>query len=247
MDPPPGADTLARPAPEDRIMTVDLIAELGIDELRGAFLRYTEAAFRLLPRDRVGAILEIGCGRGACLLHLARISRAVLVGVDVDETALHRARAVLDAAALADRISLWHASLLDAPLPEQGFDVVWEEGVLHLLPLGPALDRCRSLLRPGGFLVSAETVRWHSGHHGTFARTGFSELGRVTWEPRCWWTEYYRPLRARVEALRATLPRKTAGQLRPYEAEIAAAAGDPAATNCAHVVFTTAREPSGGP
>lgn len=218
-------------------MTVDLADRLGLDELRGAFLRFTSVAFRLLPAGRIGTLLEIGCGRGACLVHLAELSRATVVGIDPDPAALARAQVEVRRRGLADRVALARGSILEPALCLRAVDLVWGEGVLHLLPLEPALARCRELLRPGGFLVSAETSRWHAGHREQFARAGFAELGRVDWAAGCWWTEYYLPLLGRVETLENSLPPAEQDGLRRYRREIAEVAGDPGAADCVHVVF----------
>lgn len=218
-------------------MTADLAARLGIEELRSRFLKYTTEAFNLLPSGRIGSILEIGCGRGTCLVHLAGLSEATLVGVDIDATALARAQAAIDTRGLTDRITVRPGSILDPALPRHAFDLIWEEGVLHIVDLATALAGCRDLLRPDGLLVSGETVLWHGDHHEAFARAGFEERNRIAWEPGCWWTDYYQPLQRRVEELTAALRPEEMAELRRYEDEIATVAGNPRAADCVHVIF----------
>jgi SAM-dependent methyltransferase len=82
--------------------------------------------------------LDVGCGTGNLLRALAgRVPH--VDGVDRDPAA---------AAAAGARV----ADLMDLP-PGPAYDVVTAVAVLHHLPLRPALDRLRGMLRPGGRLV----------------------------------------------------------------------------------------------
>lgn len=96
-----------------------------------------------------GLVLDLGCGRGYWLEHMAvRGIRAV--GVEHDP-----ARAVLAArhgpAAAGDGARL--------PLADGSVDVVWCLHVLHHLPApGHVLAEVRRVLRAGGALVLAESV-----------------------------------------------------------------------------------------
>jgi SAM-dependent methyltransferase len=207
---------------------------LGIPELRGVFLEYADAAFAALPRMAKRRVLDLGCGSGVTLLHLARTTDAVLTGLDPDATAIASLRREVEREGLANRVETRVGSVLDTGHEGASFDVLWEEGMLHLVPLEAALAECRRLLSPGGHLVSCETLAWHETSREAFARAGFAETARVPWRPGCWWADYYAPLAERIE--RAKAERGPSAALRRYEDEVAAVRADPARFDCAHVV-----------
>lgn len=109
-----------------------------------AYHRWT---LRVAAQHR-GSVLDVGCGEGLLVQRLARVSRTV-VGIDVDDASLARARARLAAVpnARVERRSF------DDVDPESRFDVVTFVASIHHLDLGSSLARARSLLSPGGDLL----------------------------------------------------------------------------------------------
>jgi SAM-dependent methyltransferase len=98
-------------------------------------------------------ILDLGCGLGTELGHLANHGVALTVGVDRSIAALTRARRLHPA------VEFVQADVLRLPFAQAGFDVVLDRGCFHYLP---AADRPRyaaeveRVLRPGGrFLLRA--------------------------------------------------------------------------------------------
>jgi SAM-dependent methyltransferase len=96
-----------------------------------------------------GPVLDLGCGRGYWMEHLARRGIAA-VGVEHDRT-----RAVV--AARFGPVAAGDGARL--PLADASVGLVWCLHVLHHLP-DPArvLAEVRRVLRPGGVLVMAESV-----------------------------------------------------------------------------------------
>lgn len=96
-----------------------------------------------------GLVLDLGCGRGYWLEHLAQQGVAA-VGLERD---VERARqaAAHGPVACGDAVHL--------PLRDAGVALVWCIHVLHHLPDPPrVLAEVRRVLRPGGTLVLAESV-----------------------------------------------------------------------------------------
>ncbi len=73
-----------------------------------------------LTQEADGSVLEIGCGTGRLLLHLAQLGHT-LTGIDVSAVALATAQAKLDAASLTDQVSLHRADMRDFDLPKKDF------------------------------------------------------------------------------------------------------------------------------
>lgn len=103
-------------------------------------------------------VLDAGCGTGSYLAALAgRV--AELRGMDRSEGMLARARAKLKHVA---GVSLDHGDVVELPYPQQHFDGVICNQVLHHLPCGEDgshagaeafLERAFRVLRPGGVLI----------------------------------------------------------------------------------------------
>jgi SAM-dependent methyltransferase len=101
-----------------------------------------------LPAD-CRRVLDVGCGDGQLALKLAERCGDV-VGIDVDASALARARTLIGA---NPRISLQLGDVLAHEFAASSFDFIVAVASLHHLPLRPALTRFRDLLRPGGTLA----------------------------------------------------------------------------------------------
>jgi SAM-dependent methyltransferase len=97
--------------------------------------------------------LDLGCGLGTELAHLARRGVALTVGVDRSIAALQRAHR------LHPDVRFVQGDVLGLPFPDSTFDAALDRGCFHYLP---AADRpryaveVRRVLRPGGrFLLRA--------------------------------------------------------------------------------------------
>src|SRR5579884_37698 len=127
-------------------------------------------------------VLELGCGSGRILVPLAAAGHRV-VGLDRSPAMLRRARAAVQAAAVADRVTLVEAPMTEAaraPGGPFGIAIVALNGLLHLPTLAEqraALVAIRQALDPRGQLVvdvfnpTPETLRAFDhtvAHEGTW-------------------------------------------------------------------------------
>ena len=112
-----------------------------------------------------GRALDVGCGEGADAVWLATHGWEV-TGLDPSRVALDRARAAAAAAGVAVR---WvHGGLVEADLPEGGFDLVSVFYPALHLDTDP-VARLASLVAPGGTLLvvhHAEVDRERALEHG---------------------------------------------------------------------------------
>ena len=139
---------------------MDIDEVLNVEELRGRCLEHSRQAYRLLPPLVQPRILDIGCGQGQQTMELARLSGGEVVGIDMDLSALSRLRQRINQAGLGHRIKAIHVSVFDNGFDDNSFDVLWEEGVLHLLDMSRSLSECQRLLKPEGYLVIHESIAW---------------------------------------------------------------------------------------
>lgn len=180
--------------------SVDIDKALNVAELRGRCLKHTRQAFHLLPALKQPRILDIGCGRGQQTIELARLSGGEVVGIDIDSTVLTCFRQHIEQSGLGDRISGLHVSLFNNQFEDNCFDVLWEEGVLHLLDLSSSLAECRRLLKPGGYLVMHETILWFESIQKKLPEFGFQCTDQHILPKHFWWTDYGAPLERRIQA-----------------------------------------------
>ncbi len=153
------------------------------------------SARKLLPElsglqarlDEGGSILEVGCGAGRHLLHLAKaFPKARCIGIDIDPTGLRAARHAIETAGLAGRVSVLEGDI-GSQVDAESVDAVVMIEVLH--EIGKAfrqqvIDGCFRALRAGGWLLIVDET-----YPGSLAearlpeflfpvQTGFEEL---TW------------------------------------------------------------------
>jgi 2-polyprenyl-3-methyl-5-hydroxy-6-metoxy-1,4-benzoquinol methylase len=139
---------------------------VGLDppdlELRRAFLLGRVAAAGA-HRDQPLGVLDVGCGEGRLTAELVRTG-ATVIGVDVAEEPLRRARAKHPA--LDVRIvpvdGTW-------PLQDASCDVVWAgETIEHVVDTAGWLSEVRRVLRSGGSLLLSTPA------HGRLAMLGLA-------------------------------------------------------------------------
>lgn len=169
------------------------------------------------------SVLDLGCGVGGQTLHLAELTSGSIVAVDKHIPCIGRLNATLAARGLTQRVRPLIADMAATGLPPASFDLIWSEGALYNLGIGPALGICRGLLRPGGYLAFTDAV-WRKknppgevlaafeadypamGFTGDIltliARTGFELLGHFTLPDEAWWDDFYTPMQTRVQELR---------------------------------------------
>ncbi|HEY3493642.1 MAG TPA: class I SAM-dependent methyltransferase [Polyangiaceae bacterium] len=104
----------------------------------------------LQPGD---SVLELGCGTGTTALELAASAKTIL-GTDYSAEMIAIATEKARAKGV-NNVSFRQATLDDAELGRESFDMVVAMNLLHLLDDLPArLRRVRELVRPGGLFVS---------------------------------------------------------------------------------------------
>jgi SAM-dependent methyltransferase len=110
-------------------------------------IHYHGVVLSALP-PRCGRVLDVGCGDGLFASELAERCREV-IAIDVDAPTLARART----ANRRPNLSFVEADVMSHPFDKGSFDFIASIATLHHLPLVPALERFKRLLRPGGVLA----------------------------------------------------------------------------------------------
>lgn len=126
---------------------------------------YTRTASRLAPglyglvgrsmaafcRLQRGRCLDVGCGRADLDVVLAKITEMKILGLDINEDVLKKARTKVKQAGLADRISFIHGDVQKMPLETESFDVVVSRGSYPFWKdKEVAMREILRVLKPGG-------------------------------------------------------------------------------------------------
>lgn len=100
--------------------------------------------------------LDIGCGTGVAFDMLRQLGAASILGIDIDATAVEQARHT--ARLSGGDIDVQRADAARLPLADAGFDLVFCHQLLHHAnDPGAVLRECRRVIRPGGWLLVAES------------------------------------------------------------------------------------------
>jgi ubiquinone/menaquinone biosynthesis C-methylase UbiE len=111
-------------------------------------------------------VLDIGCGAGGIDIALVRNHGAgYVVGIDVEDSVLDRARALIGAAGLVGRIGVAKVAPGPLPLPPAAFDVVFsKDSIVHIPDKHALMAEVFRVLRPGGWFFASD---WLIGTEGT--------------------------------------------------------------------------------
>lgn len=118
-------------------------------------------------------VLDIGAGLGGPARVLAAEHGARVVGVDVEEGVLDRARRQLAEEGLSDRIRLRLVAPGPLPFADGCFDVVFsKDSLVHIPDKRAIYDEMRRVLRPGGWVAVSD---WMTGPPGSDGLADFLE------------------------------------------------------------------------
>jgi len=130
----------------------------------GTFGLQVLSARKLLPElaglkarlDAGGTLIELGCGTGRHLLQVAKaFPQARVIGVDIDPTGMKAARAAVEQAGLAGRVTLVAGDIAQAAEPGVADAVVMIEVLHEIAPRvrQAAIAGCVRALKSGGWLA----------------------------------------------------------------------------------------------
>lgn len=213
-------------------------------------------------------VADLGCGVGASVLVLARtLPDARILALDLHAPFIDRLRNAAAEQGLSDRIDAVVGDMAVPPVLDSTsceFDLIWSESAIYSIGRSEAFKRWQPWLRPNGWLVfsdivwqrkpaerSADAIAfWTSEYpHITTAdavvdelnASGFNALDPVFCS-RGAWSNYYEPLRARLDQLRQLQPRTEALNQLIAELENEIAVHDRAGDDVALAFFSAQRD-----
>ena len=135
-------------------------------------------------------------------MELVKLSNGKITGIDIDQDSLNIFNHKIKQERLSDRIEIYNRSIYDTKFEDETFDIIWEEGVIHLLDFKKAITECNRILKLNGYLISGEANNWADRKLKHFPKFGFNVLKQIPWAEQCWWKEYYAPLEKKINELR---------------------------------------------
>ena len=173
-------------------------------------------------------VADFGCGVGASALVLAQIlPDAHVLALDLHAPFISRLQSAAADQGLSDRIQAAIGDMAEPPCLEDNgcaFDLIWSESAIYSIGRSEAVKRWRPWLRPNGWLVFSDIV-WQSTPEKrsaevsafwtneypqiTTADTVMAELSAAGFNAldpvfcaRTAWSNYYEPLRNRLDHLK---------------------------------------------
>lgn len=188
----------------------------------GSVATTRRALDRLGPLPPCPQIVDFGCGAGPASLVLAEATDGHVTAVDIYRPYLDTLGH--EAARRGLKVTTLCADMIDPPLADGSFDLVWSEGAIYLAGFESGLRRWKRLLRRGGFVAVSEVTWltpdpppgaaefWQTAYPAittveenirTMQRVGFVPLEPFVLPPEDWSENFYRPLQEELVRFRA--------------------------------------------
>lgn len=192
----------------------------------------------MLPKLDKPRILDIGCGTGIPTIELARLCNGDIIGIDINQDVLNNLNLKIEREGFSNRIKTINCSLTKTEFPDNNFDIIWDEGVLHILDLKRSLKECNRILKPNGFLVIGEMIKWIEDKFDIFPKFGFKLVNQFLLPEECWWAEYYMPLEKGIIELRKKyIKSEDFKKIRQHEREIEMVKKNPKDFDCGFYIM----------
>ncbi len=110
-------------------------------------------------------VLDIGCGIGGVDVHIAKnYGPASVIGIDIEEDLIRRAKEYAEREGLADVIDFRHVEPGPLPVPDGSLDLVFsKDAIIHITDKHTLAADAFRVLRPGGWFAASD---WMAGYKG---------------------------------------------------------------------------------
>lgn len=193
------ADEVASRDEEDELGYYDFMAQLEVPYFHWGGMRATERLVSLCKITSGKEVLTVGCGTGYSACYIAKKFGCRVVGIDISEEMIGKAKERAETEGLTDRVEFYVGDAYDLPFDDNSFDVVMTEFVSIFLDKQRAFREYVRVLRSGGYvgvneLYKLEDIPQEAKELISEAEGGFEEaigLAFVLPTPRDW-EEWFR-------------------------------------------------------
>ena len=146
----------------------------------------------VVAAERIGGrILEVGVGTGLSLASYSKGNQ--IVGIDISEPMLERARQRVEAQRLSHIQAIDVMDAEDLAYPTGSFDVVVAQYVVTAIPNPErALAEFIRVTRPGGEIILTTRIGAETGLRGTIEKLLMPVTSRLGWRTEFPWARYER-------------------------------------------------------
>lgn len=136
---------------------LDMQAYVGITKHNGGRAA-TDELLALSHIENAREVLNVGCGIGISSAYIAKKHGCRVVGVDISEKMIEWSRKRAHLERVEDKVEFRVADILDLPFEDARFDAVIVESVIGFVDdKTRAIQECRRVTRPGGYVALNET------------------------------------------------------------------------------------------
>jgi len=141
-------------SPANRLMRKTIWGDQDIGQQSFITPRYLDELIERTGINADSCVLDIGCGVGGPSVYVAKKTGCRIMGIDVSDVGVERAKKFADGAGLGDRASFHLGDAMDMPFPDNTFDVAFSLNVMNVFEDKVGLFRqVLRVLKPNGLLA----------------------------------------------------------------------------------------------
>ena len=179
----------------------------------------TRRAFQMMQHvPESPRILDVGCGPGMQTVELLKITKGIIVALDLLTDMIARLKARAENDGVSDRLVTLVQDMKEMVFPDSSFDIIWSEGALYNLGFEAGLKKVKEFLKPGGYIAVSDAVWlkpnpppeavefWReypeidtvAAKLEVIKRIGYEVVGHFIFPPTAWTELYYDPMEERI-------------------------------------------------